>query len=146
MAILGYKLVNFGFLPVRLVFRIENVNTSYHTEFHQILSIIVACIHKTKKAFEMQFYWLNPLQLKKLIKMFHIFFSFMHHPYLWNICRLESYENARRVLNKAREHIPTDRQIWITAAKLEEANDNEKMIDKIIGIQFSERQYNLMFF
>ena len=37
------------------------------------------------------------------------------------------------MLNKAREHIPTDRQIWITAAKLEEANGNEKMIDKIIG-------------
>ncbi len=47
--------------------------------------------------------------------------------------RLENYENARRVLNKARDHIPTDRQIWITAAKLEEANGNEKMIDKIIG-------------
>ena len=47
--------------------------------------------------------------------------------------RLETYENARRVLNKAREHIPTDRQIWITAAKLEEANGNERMVDKIIG-------------
>ena len=46
---------------------------------------------------------------------------------------MENYENARRVLNKARDHIPTDRQIWITAAKLEEANGNEKMIDKIIG-------------
>jgi pre-mRNA-processing factor 6 len=37
---------------------------------------------------------------------------------------------------QAREHIPTDRQIWITAAKLEEANGNEKMIDKIIGKVF----------
>ena len=53
--------------------------------------------------------------------------------FLQIIFRLETYENARRVLNKAREHIPTDRQIWITAAKLEEANGNEKMIDKIIG-------------
>ncbi len=41
------------------------------------------------------------------------------------------------MLNKAREHIPTDRQIWITAAKLEEANGNEKMIDKIIGKAFT---------
>lgn len=36
------------------------------------------------------------------------------------------------MLNKAREHIPTERQIWITAAKLEEAHDNMKMVDKII--------------
>ena len=36
------------------------------------------------------------------------------------------------MLNKARENIPTDRQIWITAAKLEEANDNISMVTKII--------------
>jgi len=35
-------------------------------------------------------------------------------------------------LNKARENIPTDRQIWITAAKLEEANGNTPLVDKII--------------
>jgi len=52
---------------------------------------------------------------------------------LWlALARLESYDNARRVLNKAREHIPTDRQIWITAAKLEEANGNTNMVDKIV--------------
>jgi len=52
---------------------------------------------------------------------------------LWlALARLESYENARKVLNKAREHIPTDRQIWITAARLEEANNNTNMVDKII--------------
>ena len=52
---------------------------------------------------------------------------------LWlALARLESYENARKVLNKAREHIPTDRQIWITAGKLEEANGNTSMVDKII--------------
>ena len=39
---------------------------------------------------------------------------------------------ALQVLNKARENIPTDRQIWITAAKLEEANDNLPMVEKII--------------
>lgn len=48
------------------------------------------------------------------------------------LARLESYENARRVLNKAREHIPTDRQIWIMAAKLEEANGNVVMVDRLI--------------
>ena len=36
------------------------------------------------------------------------------------------------MLNKARENIPTDRQIWIAAAKLEEANGNENMVPKII--------------
>lgn len=48
------------------------------------------------------------------------------------MARLETYENARRVLNKAREYIPTDRQIWIMAAKLEEANGNIAMVDRLI--------------
>ena len=48
------------------------------------------------------------------------------------LARLETYENARKVLNKAREAIPTDRHIWITAAKLEEANGNNHMCGKII--------------
>ena len=52
---------------------------------------------------------------------------------LWlALARLETYENARKVLNKARENIPTDRHIWITAAKLEEANGNTQMVEKII--------------
>ena len=37
-----------------------------------------------------------------------------------------------QVLNKARENIPTDRNIWITAAKLEEAHENYHMVPKII--------------
>lgn len=42
---------------------------------------------------------------------------------LWlALARLETYDNARKVLNKARENVPTDRQIWVTAAKLEEAH------------------------
>ena len=46
----------------------------------------------------------------------------MQHVELWlALARLESYENARKVLNKARQAIPTDASIWITAAKLEEA-------------------------
>lgn len=35
-------------------------------------------------------------------------------------------------MNKAREAVPTDHAIWITAAKLEEANGNAKMVDKIV--------------
>lgn len=45
---------------------------------------------------------------------------------------METYENARKVLNKARQNIPTDRGIWITAAKLEEAQGNHQMVDKIV--------------
>jgi len=37
-----------------------------------------------------------------------------------------------KVLNKARENIPTDRHIWISAAKLEEAQENYHMVPKII--------------
>lgn len=48
------------------------------------------------------------------------------------MARLETYDVARRVLNKARENIPTDRQIWIMAAKLEEANGNTAMVDRLI--------------
>ena len=52
---------------------------------------------------------------------------------LWlALARLENYENARKVLNKARENIPTDRQIWICGAKLEEASSNIVMVEKII--------------
>ena len=52
---------------------------------------------------------------------------------LWlALARLETYDNARKVLNKARESIPTDRQIWITAAKLEEAHGETHMVNKIV--------------
>jgi len=37
---------------------------------------------------------------------------------------LETYENAREVLDNARQAIPTDHTIWVNAAKLEEANGN----------------------
>lgn len=33
---------------------------------------------------------------------------------------------------QARQKIPTEKQIWITAAKLEEANGNEPMVEKIV--------------
>jgi pre-mRNA-processing factor 6 len=41
---------------------------------------------------------------------------------LWlALAKLETYDNARVVLNKAREKLPTDHTIWVNAAKLEEA-------------------------
>lgn len=49
------------------------------------------------------------------------------------LARLETYENARIVLNKAREALPTEPQIWLAAAKLEEANGNVKNVDAIIS-------------
>jgi pre-mRNA-processing factor 6 len=52
---------------------------------------------------------------------------------LWlALAKLENYEDARKVLNKARENIPTDRKIWISAANLEESQENIHMVGKII--------------
>lgn len=34
------------------------------------------------------------------------------------LARLESFKNARKVLNDARKTLPTEPSIWITAAKL----------------------------
>lgn len=42
-------------------------------------------------------------------------------------------ENARKVLNQARQTIPTEAAIWVTAAKLEEAHGNDAMVAKIIA-------------
>jgi len=49
------------------------------------------------------------------------------------LARLETYDNARGVLNKARQAIPTDHQIWLTAAKLEEAHDHQEVVGKLIS-------------
>jgi len=52
---------------------------------------------------------------------------------LWlALARLESYENAKRVLNNARKHCPTDPAIFIAAAKLEESNGQLAIVDNII--------------
>lgn len=61
------------------------------------------------------------------------------------MARLETYENARKVLNKARENIPTDKQIWTTAAKLEEANGNHHMVEKIIERAISSLRFVFLF-
>ena len=48
------------------------------------------------------------------------------------LASLETYQNAQRVLNNARAQLPQDHRIWIAAAKLEEAQGNDKMIDRIL--------------
>lgn len=48
------------------------------------------------------------------------------------LTRLETYENAKKVLNKAARHIPTDPLVWITAAMLEEANGNNDNAASVI--------------
>ncbi|KAJ3023170.1 Pre-mRNA-processing factor 6 [Thoreauomyces humboldtii] len=52
---------------------------------------------------------------------------------LWlALARLEKYDIAKKVLNKARLANPTNHDVWISAAKLEETNDNDKGVDMII--------------
>jgi pre-mRNA-processing factor 6 len=46
--------------------------------------------------------------------------------------KLESYENAKVVLNEARAKIPTERQIWIAAARLEETHGTVDRVPLII--------------
>uniref|UniRef100_A0A0C3UDZ0 PRP1 splicing factor N-terminal domain-containing protein n=1 Tax=Guillardia theta (strain CCMP2712) TaxID=905079 RepID=A0A0C3UDZ0_GUITC len=52
---------------------------------------------------------------------------------LWlALARLEEYQEARKVLNNARKKVPSEPQIWFTAAKLEEANGNGQNVPKIL--------------
>jgi len=52
---------------------------------------------------------------------------------LWlALAQLESYENARAVLNNARNKLPHEPAIWLTAAKLEEANNNAETAPRIV--------------
>ncbi len=37
------------------------------------------------------------------------------------LAKLETYENAKKVLNKALKALPQEHAIWINAAKLEES-------------------------
>ena len=46
-------------------------------------------------------------------------------------------EDARKVLNRARKNIPTQRDIWIAAAKLEEAYSNIPYGYDILFLHFS---------
>jgi pre-mRNA-processing factor 6 len=52
---------------------------------------------------------------------------------LWlALARLETYEQAQVVLNNARQAIPNQPIIWITAAKLDEANGRADRVEKLI--------------
>lgn len=48
------------------------------------------------------------------------------------VARLKTYENARNVLNKARENISIDQQILTTTAKRKEASGIKHVVDEII--------------
>ncbi|KAG0235444.1 hypothetical protein BGW41_000826 [Actinomortierella wolfii] len=51
---------------------------------------------------------------------------------LWiALARLETYENAKKVLNRARIKVPTSHEIWITAFCLEEANGKD--VDNLVA-------------
>ena len=41
------------------------------------------------------------------------------------LAKLETYQNAKEVLNRARKNLPTEHSIWIHAAKLEEAEGKD---------------------
>lgn len=58
------------------------------------------------------------------------------------LARLERYSNAKTVLNSARRAIPTEPAIWISAAKLEEAQGNSGMVPKIINAGISSLKAN----
>ena len=52
---------------------------------------------------------------------------------LWlALARLETYDNAQAVLNSARQAIPNNPVVWITAAKLEEANQHAERVERIV--------------
>jgi len=38
------------------------------------------------------------------------------------LAKLETYQNAKVILNRARKNLPTELKIWVHAAKLEEVN------------------------
>ncbi|KAI9183452.1 U4/U6 x U5 tri-snRNP complex subunit Prp1 [Blastocladiella emersonii ATCC 22665] len=57
---------------------------------------------------------------------------------MWlTLAKLETYDNARKVLNTARKQIPTSHEIWIAAGMLEESQGNVASVNMIIskGIQ-----------
>ena len=52
---------------------------------------------------------------------------------LWlALAKLETYKNAQKILNRARQAIPTSAEIWINASKLEESHGNANAPSKII--------------
>ncbi|KAH6804388.1 hypothetical protein C2S51_032635 [Perilla frutescens var. frutescens] len=56
--------------------------------------------------------------------------------------RLETCGNARKVLNRAREKLCKELDVWMATTMLEEANGNSDMVGKIIerGVRVSQRK------
>lgn len=55
------------------------------------------------------------------------------HVELWlALAKLETYKNAQKILNRARQAIPASADVWITASKLEESQGNVNAPFKII--------------
>ena len=56
-----------------------------------------------------------------------------HATELWlALAKLETYQTAQTVLNRARQAVPTDRSIWIAAAQLEEGQGNDSTVHAIL--------------
>jgi len=43
------------------------------------------------------------------------------------LAKLETYKNAKVILNRARKNLPTEPKIWVHACKLEESNGAEDL-------------------
>jgi pre-mRNA-processing factor 6 len=48
------------------------------------------------------------------------------------LAKIEVYKNAKKVLNNAIKNNPTDFTIWMSAAKLEEAEGNNENVGKLV--------------
>lgn len=49
------------------------------------------------------------------------------------LAKLETYDNAKAVLNRARKALPQEHSIWVNAAKLEESEGSQQeKITKIL--------------
>lgn len=54
------------------------------------------------------------------------------------LAKLENYEEAKNVLNNAITTVPTDHLIWMSAAKLEEAQGNFQKVNDIVKRAFKK--------
>src|SRR5437762_5811458 len=58
---------------------------------------------------------------------------------LWlALSHLETYQNARKVLNKARKAVRTSYEIWIAAMRLEEQQGSDNRLDPLMSRALSE--------
>lgn len=53
---------------------------------------------------------------------------------------MNEYEEAKNVLNRAIQNIPSDHTIWMNAAILEEAKGNKKKVEDIVKRAFTKLQ------